>query len=214
MLTTPLNFTLLTDGSSDRVLLPILRWLLIEHLPSTPINGQWADLSAVRTKPADLSQRILSALRLYPCDLLFVHRDAEAQPADLRYDEIMQAYSRAALKADKPPYICVVPIRMQEAWLLLDEQAIRSSAGNPKGRVALDLPAPAKIENLSDPKAHLHSQLIAASELTGRRRAQFDPGRRAHLIPEYMRDFAVLRQLSAFNRLERDIRHWASGLHR
>lgn len=212
MLATPLNFTLLTDGSSDRVLLPILRWLLIEHLPSTPINGQWADLSVVRTKPSDLSQRILSALRLYPCDLLFVHRDAESEPADVRYDQITQAYSE--VNSQKPPHICVVPIRMQEAWLLLDEHAIRQAANNPNGRVKLNLPPPKSLEDLVDPKARLHELLKQASELKGRRRAQFDPGRQAHLIPEYMRDFAVLRQLSAFNRLESDIRHWASGLYR
>lgn len=206
-MTRPINFTLLTDGSSDRVLLPIVRWLLREHLPQTPIDGKWADLSILRQKSTDLSQRINHALRLYPCELLFIHRDAEAQPADIRYEQIAQAYRQA--HSQKPPHICVVPIRMQEAWLLLDEHAIRKSANNPNGGVTLSLPPPKSLEDLADPKARLHELLRQASELKGRRLDQFDARRQAHQIPEHMTDFTALRQLSAFQRLEDDVRRWA-----
>lgn len=208
-MTRPLNFTLLTDGSSDRVLMPILRWLLNEHLPKTPIDGQWADLSTLRQKPVELNQRIEYALRLYPCDVLFIHRDAEAQPADIRYEQIEQAYRQ--VDSQKPPHICVVPIRMQEAWLLLDEHAIRMSANNPNGRVKLSLPLPKALEDHADPKARLHELLKQASELKGRRLDQFDARRLAHQIPEHMTDFTALRQLSAFQRLEDDVRRWADA---
>lgn len=209
-MTKPLNFTLLADGSSDRVLMPILRWLLTEHVLARPINGQWADLSPLRHKPTDLSQRIQTALVIYPCDLMFVHRDAEAQPADIRYEEITQAYS--GVHFHKPPHICVVPIRMQEAWLLLDEHAIRQAANNPNGRVKLSLPPPKSLEDLAAPKTRLHELLKQASQLKGRRLDQFDAGRQAHQIPEHMTDFTALRQLSAFKRLEDDVRHWANSL--
>jgi hypothetical protein len=44
---------------------------------------------------------------------------------------------------------------MTEAWLLIDEKAIREAAGNPKGRQPLNLPKPSKTEELSDPKETL-----------------------------------------------------------
>jgi hypothetical protein len=60
------------------------------------------------------------------------------------------------LKEDvKLPVVCVIPVKMTEAWLLIDEKAIREAAGNPKGRQPLNLPKPSKTEELSDPKETL-----------------------------------------------------------
>jgi hypothetical protein len=59
---------------------------------------------------------------------------------------------------------------MTEAWLLLDEQAIRQVAGNPNGRANLGLPTFREIERVADPKARLRECLLAASDATGRRR--------------------------------------------
>jgi hypothetical protein len=46
----------------------------------------------------------------------------------------------------------VIPIRMTEAWLLLDEEAIRDSAGRPSSSVSLGLPLPQRVETIPDPK--------------------------------------------------------------
>jgi hypothetical protein len=40
---TEISYTLLCDGSSDRALLPVLSWLLREHLPDVAVQEQWAD---------------------------------------------------------------------------------------------------------------------------------------------------------------------------
>jgi len=40
-----IRYTLLTDGSSDRALIPILNWLLRQHLLNHEIQSEWADLS-------------------------------------------------------------------------------------------------------------------------------------------------------------------------
>jgi hypothetical protein len=39
-----LHYTLISDGSSDRALIPILNWLLKIHLNDWAIQPQWADL--------------------------------------------------------------------------------------------------------------------------------------------------------------------------
>jgi hypothetical protein len=97
---------------------------------------------------------------------------------------------------------------MTEAWLLFDGDAIRSAAGNPLGSVCLELPPLRRIEGLPDPKAQLHDLLLAAAEVTGRRRKRFrrDLAVTVHRVAELVGDFAPLRQLPAFARFERDCR--------
>ena len=200
-----LTYTLLSDGSSDRGLLPILSWLLGQHLPHARIQRQWADLSRVRRPRQPLSATIDFTIRYYPCNLLFVHRDAETAPRGLRVTEITEARSKSA-NPDFPA-VCVVPVRMTEAWLLLDEEAIRRAAGNPRGHVALELPRLRDVEQLPDPKALLRKLLLAATELPGRRLKKFR-GRvsaAARDVGALISDFTPLRQLSAFSAMEEEL---------
>lgn len=202
---TRLRYTLLSDGSSDRALLPLLTWLLQVSGVQRPVQPEWADLRRLLRPPQTLSARILTALELYPCDLLFVHRDAERQSPELRRAEIAHALQDVAiLGAQKPPAICVIPVRMQEAWLLFDETAIHKAAGNPNGRQSLTLPPIADVEALADPKALLYELIRKASELHGHRlqKLLIRPAR----VAEFMVDFSPLRAVDAFQRLEADIR--------
>jgi len=112
-----------------------ITWILRQHFPFA-VNGTWADLRRLPSPPKDLRGRIDAALDLYPCDLLFIHRDAEGVPLDQRVAEIEDAV--VGLPAPRVP---VVPVRMQEAWLLIDEPALRRAAGNPHGGVSLAMPA-------------------------------------------------------------------------
>lgn len=111
-----------------------------------------------------------------------------------------------------PPVVCVVPVRMQEAWLLSDESAIRSAAGNPKGIMQLHLPQRSEWERLADPKARLYDALRRAADRPPHRR--FKPEQTVHRVTEYTGSFAQLRGLSAFDALEEDVRkavienHW------
>ncbi len=161
------RFTLVADGSSDKALLPVFVWLLREHFGRIPIQSEFADLRRLPNPPRELFERIAKSVELYPCDLLFVHRDAERESIESRVTEIREALERCAI--DTPPVVCVVPVRMQEAWLLIDEFALRKAAGNPRGRQRLDIPEPKKLEDLPDPKQILHDLLREASGLRGRR---------------------------------------------
>ena len=121
-----LRYTLVSDGSSDRALLPILTWLLDEHRVRCPIQAEWADLRRLPSPPKNLAPRIEKSLELYPCDLLFVHRDAENRSYDQRRAEIDGVLATIGLT--NPPSVCVVPVRMLEAWLLFDEAALRRAS--------------------------------------------------------------------------------------
>lgn len=200
-----LRFTLLSDGSSDEALLPILTWLLRENGVQSAIQSAWADLRRLRRPPQKLSERIKRSVDLYPCDLLFIHRDAENVPYDIRLAEIREAIQEVHASLAVLPMVCVIPVRMQEAWLLFDEQAIRQASGNQYGRQPLQLPPIFKLEQVPDPKAILYETLRAASGLKGRRRKRILVAQCARRVAEFIDDFSPLRSLSAFHALENEI---------
>lgn len=200
-----LRYTLLSDGVSDRALVHILTWLLREHRVERAIQSEWADLWRLPIKPRGLVERIVKSVELYPCDLLFVHRDAEREPHSVRVSEIQNAIEDASQIEAIPPAICVVPVRMQEAWLLFDEAAIRRAAGNPNGRQVLHLPELDQVESIPDPKIELYNLLRRASGLKGRRLSRLVPSRRATQVSAFIEDFNPLRALPAFNSLEAEL---------
>lgn len=185
------TFTLLADGPSDAALIPIKRWTLRQCMQFTAIQADLADLRKLPNPPRALPHRIQEALELYPCDVLFIHRDAEAQDPELRYREIEEAIEKVDAALTKPWHICVVPVRMQEAWLLIDQSAIRRAAGNPNGTVDLALPGLGQLESIPNPKDCLYDLLEAASELGGRRLKRFKPFRLVRLIAENIQDKGV-----------------------
>ena len=129
----PLKYTIVTDGSSDRALMPILDWLCRENF-NRPVEGQWFDPRPFGPPSLTLEAQINTALDLFPCDILFIHRDAEGDRPQDRYQEIHEAAQILVQRTYNIPHICVVPVRMTEAWLLFDEKAIRKAAGNPNGQ--------------------------------------------------------------------------------
>lgn len=199
-----LRYTLVADGSSDVALLPILTWLLRQNGVDLAIQATWADLRRLPTPPRALRDRIALALELYPCDLLFVHRDAEGQSLSVRQDEIEQAIRAIGVQISVP-HVCVIPVRMTEAWLLFDEAAIRQAAGNRLGRAPLALPPLDQVEQEPDPKSLLYEALRTASGLQGRRLRQFNVAQAALRVADLIADFAPLRRLSAFQALENDL---------
>ncbi|GAA0360435.1 DUF4276 family protein [Actinoallomurus spadix] len=103
-------------------------------------------------------------------DLVVIHRDGDRDGREARVAEIERAVADVMPEAVHAP---VIPIRMTEAWLLLDEREIRQVAGNPNGKAALGLPAVRKVETVPDPKATLKEVLCRASDLNGRRLDKF-----------------------------------------
>lgn len=207
-----IDFALISDGSSDKTLIPLLKWLLRRTFNHLPINGIWADFSRFAIPPKTLAEKICRTIEYFPLDLLFIHRDAEAQDPECRYEEIQQAIAVSRQQQpDRPiPHFCVVPIRMTEVWLLFDERAIRKAAGKPTGRTLIELPAIHRLEDIPDPKRLLFSNLTAASDLKGRKRKKFNLEKRRYLIAEYIEDYSPLFALSAFVRLHEDIQRYAS----
>lgn len=200
-----LVYTLLSDGSSDKALMPILTWLLRENQVNCAIQPQWADLRRLREVPKTLSPRIIKSLELYPCHILFIHRDAEREPRKNRVIEIEKALEEVRKSVMVPVHVCVIPVRMLEAWLLFDNTRLREAADNPRGRQTLQLPNIHTVEQLPDPKEILYQLLREASGLNGRRLDKFSVNERVHRLADLIDDFSPLRALSAFKELESEI---------
>lgn len=196
--------TLVTDGSSDKLLVP-----LIELLFSTHTELAYQVNCAERLPPVSsgLKARIDSALELFPCDFLFVHRDAEGVAATVRQQEIEASWLGSQQTAT---LICVVPVRMTEAWLVANEKPIRLAVGNPNGSESLGLPAVKNIESLPDPKEILFAALKAASGISATRKRRFNPHQYRHRVSELTDDLEPLRKLESFRHLEAQVqRHLA-----
>jgi hypothetical protein len=195
-----LRYTLVSDGTSDRRLLPIINWCL-QQCSRRAIASTRADFSMLGAPPRSLAERVRMALELYPADLLLVHRDAETASRQQRLGEI----EAACAPFPRQPLVPVIPIRMHEAWLLFDAAAIRSAAGNPRGRMDLGLPPKSSLERVADPKAVLYDTLIRATGLSGRHLRRFNVRTAAYRVSELITDYAPLRGLTAFDALEADL---------
>ena len=183
-----MRFLFICEGSSDTPLADHIQRLLIRYGQPDPDGEAWHHGGQVADK---IRQGLQAAGGL---DLLFVHRDADNTSAEARYREIEAAVR--GLRQERMSWIGVVPVRMTEAWLLLDEAAIRKVVGKPGGRAPLDLPAPEHAERVADPKERLRDALLTASGNRGRRRRRF-----ARELPRLRR--RLLQELPIGGELER-----------
>lgn len=199
-----LRFTLVAEGTSDRVLIPILRWMLLRHHPGFEWMGQIANLQDLPNPPRTLPQKIATASDLFPADVIFVHRDADRESSTIRQQEISDAVQSLP---ERPARHCVpvVPVRMTEAWLLVSEMALRGASGNPNGRIPLQFPSRRDLERIPDPKSILQTLLIEASGLTGRRRKKFNFSIQRARIPDFLDDWETLLSLSSAKTLYDEI---------
>ena len=200
--------TLIADGSSDKLLVPLIELLFSEH---TELAYRVNFAEGLPPLSTGLESRISSALELFPCYILFVHRDAEGITASHRQQEIELSWPQSQQTA---VLICVVPVRMTEAWLIVNDKPIRSAVGNPNGSNPINLPAAKDIESLPDPKEVLFAALKAASGLNASRKRRFIPHLFRHRVSELTDDLTPLRKLSSFRHLETQIQSFLSGLDR
>jgi hypothetical protein len=206
-----LRFTLLAEGTSDRVLLPILRWMLLRHHKNIEWMGTMAELHALPNTPRMLPERIAATCELFPSDVLFIHRDSDREATGTRRNEISEAVEALAVDSI-PSWIPVIPVRMTEAWLLISESALRAAAGNPNGQIGLSLPSGGRLEAIPDPKQILNDLLLEASGLTGRRRKKFHfPAARAR-IPDFFDDWQRLLHLPSAKMLDDEIAGLSLGV--
>ena len=208
------RFLLLCEGSSDRALVSHLQKLL-SHCGAAEVVGTAIALTNIRDPGVGggsvLERKMRSVLFTESeFDLLFVHRDADAAGYRERFEEIVEALEGAASQAGG---VCVVPVRTTEAWILLDEDAIRRVAGNPSGRGPLGLPRPSSVEDVHDPKEALRTALVEACGHQGHRLRKFRKkfGQHRRILLEQLPVGGALNEVPAWVRLRLSVSEFLSG---
>ncbi|MEW2381912.1 hypothetical protein AB0873_07450 [Micromonospora sp. NPDC047707] len=188
------------EGSSDRPLADHVQLLFLDR--GVDVNLSHPPFDRLTKVGKDVRSRVAKGLELMngEADLIVVHRDADAFRYVDRLKEITTAVRAVTGDASLVP---IIPVTMTEAWLLLDEAAIRHVAGNPNGHRKLDLPKLREVEGLRNPKKKLEECILAASEESGRRRervkSRFDEHRRQLL--ERLDRTGLVRRLDSWQRL-------------
>ena len=194
----------LADGPSDEPLGAHVGHLARQH--GVDLDVVTPDLRRLDPPPGlQVAARVAAVLAFDDAfDLVIVHRDAEGQTPSLRYAEV-----RAGVDTIRPGLasIPVVPVRMTESWLLVNEEAIRLVAGRPTGTMELNLPQVGSIEQLPNPKATLRRVLETASGAQGRRLQAFrrDFGTQRRRLLEMLDRSGPVTVLSGWQELERTV---------
>ncbi len=192
------------EGTSDQPLADIVEYLFAERGRTLRLSKP--DFTVLRAVRRDVRSKLVAGARLMdaPFDVAVVHRDADNAGWEERRDEIEQAITLAGIECGCIP---VIPIRMTEAWLLLDEQEIRDVAGNPNGHNAIPLPKIHEVEGVANPKVLLQHCLLQAASVRGRRRqtaATRFPQHRRQLL-ERLDMHGPVTRLSSWKMLVEDV---------
>lgn len=204
-LTMRVHFVLIGEGSSDESLILHLENLCID-CGAKEVTGIAPDLRRLPYPVGhSVEEKLRTILRLEPtANLIFIHRDADSRDAQPRHAEIAKAVNTC--QVDKA-WVAIVPVQETEAWLLLDELAIKQVAGKPNSPVKLRLPSATTVEALADPKAVLQQALITSSGAMGRRlerlRADFALHRKLLLLR--LPIVGPLTQVPSWGRMRTDL---------
>ncbi len=186
-----LTYLLVADGGTDRALAPIIEWAIHRLDPEVEI------LEPDFRKRQGPVQDFVVALGTGAM-IVFVHRDGEGATLETRLQEFA-----GVTRNDVVP---VVPIRMTEAWLLVDAGAIARAADSPGA--TFPIPNVNQLDSLADPKETLEGLLLAAAgNPTGRRRKQFERSivQRRVNVASLINDYSTLESLPAFQRFQTEL---------
>ncbi|WP_086001467.1 DUF4276 family protein [Plesiocystis pacifica] len=197
-----LSFVFIGEGPTDALLTPHLERLCLEADPRViEVRGTHIDFSSIPGAPGRRLVDQLSWVREHAsrADIVFIHRDADSRDAEPVRQRIAKAVSTAGIEAK---WVAVVPVQELEAWLLVDEAAIRLAVANPRGKASLDLPKPKHVEMRANPKEALKKAIVVAGK-SGRAAANFAEARRRLL--ERIDIHGPVSQLPAWRRLVDDV---------
>ena len=181
-----ITYSVIADGWTDRVLLPIISWAIHRLDPDVDIlEPEFAERTgSVEEFFGDYSPSTM---------LVFAHRDAEKAAFEDRLREFEQVLS------EHSEVVPVIPVRMSEAWLLIDGAAIANAAGSPDAKVPV--PKLSTLEGIADPKAELTELLFkAAGSPKGRSGKRFKRSAGKHRVhlASLITDYSPLESVSAF----------------
>ena len=216
-----LTMTLFPEGATDaRFLTALIPRVVVAMLHER--GRQELDVLPPRVvfskKEKRLDKIVDVAEQAYGSHLLLIHADADSQTAVPALRERIQPGVEKVLQSVPTHELCrhivpIVPIHMQEAWLLADGEMLCDQIGTNVPLSALSIPAkPHQIETLADPKTELKRIVDQATESRSRRRRPFDIGSLYTPLGERI-DLTKLGKLPAYQQFWADLAKALADLH-
>lgn len=154
------------EGSCEyNFLMPLVQRVLESLIPTFAVLA--TPFSDLRVSDLSQPEKILRVAReAAGYHLVIFHLDADGSTAERAYQERFkpgfEALAEYPEKVNRD-IVPVIPIRMTEAWLLVDFDAFRRVVGTGLTMNDLDFPTrPEDVEKISDPKAKLASAIRIA----------------------------------------------------
>lgn len=179
-----LTWSIVADGGTDRLLVPVIQWAIHRLDPDVEILEP-----EFRKRHGSIDASIGACGS--GAMIVFFHRDSE----NLSLPERLREFETVT----QPNVVPVVPVQMSEAWVLFDGPAVAKAAGSRTGDVTV--PRVAEIESIRNPKEKLNELLFrAAGEPTGRRGRDFrrSIAQRRVSVAEFIMDYSPLEKVPAF----------------
>ena len=213
-----LYVALYTEGKTDDLFLPALvertaRAIVLES-KGEPVEVQPVFLVRPAKDAANGAEKILQAARMARnYDVLIVHQDADTQTYDDVKTTRLEPGKDLIAQTPRSEKVCryvvpLVPVKMTEAWMLADLQALleelNADIKPPSLRAelktaGLTLPSkPHQVINVDNPKQMLEQIIRLASRRNITRNDLYEP------LGESVR-LEVLRKLDAYKRFEENL---------
>lgn len=200
------NFLLICEGTSDRGLVPHLADLCVRAGAAVAM-GDAPDLGRLPHPPGKAIEKQARVAIEFAgnVNLLFAHQDSDGHDPEEVKGRILRSLAGVV---SCPRHVCVIPVHELEAWLLLDEVAIRQVVGSPRGTEDLDLPPPRLVEKTPNPKERLKAALSLASGKHGSRRHEVTRAFSEHraMLLQRLDTEGPIRHLPAWKKLEDDVK--------
>ena len=211
---TALVLALYAEGRTDERFLPIIIQRTAEDillrrgrrtidvLEPTPINGD-IDHQVERRK----DRIVEAARRALGFHVLIVHADADHPTPERALNERIMPGILAAARKDNTCRLLVplVPVRMTEAWMLADPQALSQVIGTNLTAQDLGLPErPHQVESEPQPRQRLREATCRARAQYPRRRRRLDLGELYEPLARQIR-LERLRGVPAYQRFVTDL---------
>ncbi len=180
-----LRLAVYVEGNSDESFLPALikrtaEWVLGQSGNSVTVDVRDPKVIKLSSTPAARDRAILEVARVaHSYHALIVHSDADKRTQSKALKERYQPGYNLVLQAKEQDKLCqhllpIIPVRMIEAWMLVDYEALREVIGTEVKESDLHLPRKAKqVEALPDPK-QIFNEVIrrAVADRSMRQRAK------------------------------------------
>jgi hypothetical protein len=203
---------LLTEGTTDSRFLASLVRRTFEHIAFECWGDvEILDLVILRGKKDKFVEEVMAAsvtgLEEHGITVLCVHADADSDTDHTVYSHKIEPAKKALNDSARPRctnLVPIVPVHMQEAWLLADIALLKKQIGT--GMHDAELGIDKKPESIPDPKQIIEEAIrIARQELTKRRRHDLQIGDLYQLIGQSI-SLMALQDLPSYKKFEEHVR--------